>query len=168
MKRQLRIEGEVAFIPLTQGYEAVIDAADAPLVSGSNWRALVRPRTIYAQRHSLVIDGVRPATFLHRAIMRAPTGMEVDHIDGNGLNNRRSNLRLATHAENGRNARIRSDNTSGFKGVFQHKRDGSWRAQIHVDGRNKYLGVFRTPEDAHAAYVQAAANLHGPFARVSS
>ena len=94
-----------------------------------------------------------------------PDEMQVDHIDGNPKNNRIENLRLATHAENMRNSKIRSDNTSGIKGVEWYKSRNRWRAKIRVDGKTKTLGYFHTIEEAEAAIVAARNNLHGDFAR---
>lgn len=155
--RPIRIEGDVAYVPLTRGYEAVIDAADVHLVDGRYWHALVRKHTVYA----------RCGVFIHRTIMGAPLGMEVDHINGDGLDNRRSNLRLATHAQNTRNRRRPRTNTSGFKGVHLHKSAGKWVAQITNAGKYLYLGLFETPESAYAARVAASAELHGEFGRVA-
>lgn len=89
----------------------------------------------------------------------------VDHIDGDKLNNNRRNLRWATTHENGRNAKMRSDNTSGYKGVSYHKSNGKWRSRINDCGKNRHLGYFDTAEEAAAAYRAAAICLHGEFAR---
>lgn len=163
--RPIRIEGNVAYIPLTKRYEAVIDAADVPLVSGHNWHAAEKPRTTYAVSKERR-GGNLMELQLHRAILSAPDGMQTDHIDGDGLNNRRCNLRLATPSENARNQRRARDNTSGFKGVWWHKGRRKWQAQIMAGGRQKYLGLFNTAEEAHAAYCEAARSLHGEFARI--
>lgn len=90
------------------------------------------------------------------------TEFEVDHINGDRTDNRSSNLRLCTRSGNAANARIRKDNKSGFKGVT--KRGQEWLASIKKDKKTLHIGVFQTPEDAHAAYVTAAAKLHGEFA----
>jgi hypothetical protein len=90
--------------------------------------------------------------------------VQVDHINGNGLDNRKANLRLATVAENSQNARRRKDNASGFKGVYWDKYWKRWKAQIRYDGKCKRLGTFSTPEEAHEAYCRAAQDFHGQFA----
>lgn len=90
--------------------------------------------------------------------------LELDHINGICNDNRIANLREASHAENSRNGRVRSTNSSGFKGVCWHKAAKKWQAQITVDGSNKHLGLFLTAEAAHAIYRKAAAELHGEFA----
>lgn len=89
----------------------------------------------------------------------------IDHINSTRLDNRFSNLREATHAENRRNVGKQTNNSSGFKGVCWHNQTQRWQAQIAVNGRNKYLGLFDTPEAAHAAYRVAAEKLHGEFSR---
>lgn len=92
---------------------------------------------------------------------------QIDHINGDRKDNRISNLRLATNAQNAANSRRRAHNTSGFKGAFFHKRRNRWMAQIGVNGRQFHLGYFDTPEAAHAAYCEAAREHYGEFARAS-
>lgn len=173
MKRPIRIEGEVAFVPLTQGYEAVIDAADIGLVNGVNWRAHVERRAdgsiinVYAVRWAGIQNGKRRYVAMHRVIAETPDGMETDHKDANGLNNRRHNLRSATTAQNQHNARMPTHNTSGIKGVCPDRRRGNWRAQIVLSGRQIFLGSFSNIEDAAAAYAKASAKLHGEFGRAA-
>jgi HNH endonuclease/AP2 domain len=91
----------------------------------------------------------------------------IDHRDGNRANNRLSNLRVATSSQNNANRPLPRHNTSGFKGVHFDRRLRKWKACICKDWRTKYLGVFPTPEAAHAAYVAAARKLHGEFARMA-
>ncbi len=159
--RPIRIEGDVAYVTLTKGYEAVIDASDVPLVAGHHWRANLSLNTVYALTTK---PGTRGSSVLmHRILMGDDAGPHVDHKDGNGLNNRRSNLRAATVAQNQYNARLRKDNSSGFKGVYRVKSARKWRACIKLNGVERYLGQFSNPEDAHAAYVQASMQLHGEF-----
>lgn len=155
--RGFRFDGDVAFIPLSRGLEAVIDAEDAHLVANRNWCALKSKRTFYA-----VNSMGGKMIYLHRMIM--PGYPEIDHRDGDGLNCRKHNLRPAEHAQNSKNKRISTRNTSGFKGVFRHKQ-GRWQASIQVDYRTIYLGLHDTPEAAHAAYAEASARLHGEFGR---
>jgi hypothetical protein len=164
--RPLRVVGNLAYVPLTKGYEAVIDADDARLVEPWRWSAKVTKWTVYAER-SYRDNGTRFTVKMHRSILGAEAGALVDHRDGNGLNNRRGNLRFATRAENARNRRIGKDNTSGFKGVTFYKPYGTWRAQICVDNHKMHLGYFDTPEGAYAEYCAASERLHGNFSKVS-
>jgi len=101
---------------------------------------------------------------MHRVILDAPPAVEVDHINRNGLDNRRANLRLATRAENTRNAKLSRRNTSGFRGVSFDHFSGRWLAIVKSDGKTYRLGAFATPEEAAFAYDFAAAALHGEFA----
>jgi len=89
----------------------------------------------------------------------------IDHIDGNKLNNRFRNLREATRSENNSNSKRPANNSSGFKGVSYRKQVGRWTAQITVNNKRSHIGYFNTPEAAHAAYVRAAKQSRGEFAR---
>ena len=164
--RPIRVVGSLAYIPLTKGYEAIIDAADVHLVEGYNWFALARHgKTVYARRNTP--GPIQRTVLLHRAICQTPDGLQLDHRDGNGLNNSRANLRFASIAQNQQNKRLRQDNTSGLKGVDFHKGNGLWRARIQANGKSKCLGYHTTPEAARAAYAEASALLHGDFARTA-
>lgn len=166
--RHITIEGDVAFVPLTRGYTAVIDAADVHLVAGHNWHAIVAKNAVYARRWENVGVRRRRAVILHRVILGvSDQTIEVDHIDRDGLNNRRVNLRKCSKAENGHNSRKQINNKSGFKGVYWDTRNKGWRAQITVYGERKHLGLFATAEEAHTAYSAAAHKFHGSFARVA-
>lgn len=101
------------------------------------------------------------------AIIGAPLGLDVDHKDGNSLNNRRLNMRLATVSQNQHNARTRIDSTTGVKGVGFHKATGMWQAKIRLRGRLIWLGRFPTIPEATAAYAEASARLHGKFRRIA-
>jgi len=165
-KKKIRVESCVAYVPLTKGYEAVIDIDDLDIVSNHNWYALVLPKVVYAARTE-TRNGKTYCILMHRAILCAKDGFLVDHSDCNGLNNRRNNLRLATRQQNQCNQRISASNTSGFKGVTWCKSDLRWKAQIGHKGKNYFLGNYKTPEMAYEAYVKASAELHGEFGRVN-
>lgn len=168
--RPIRVEGNVAYVPLTKGYEAVIDVADVKNVAKWNWqanpdrRANGTIRTVYAQRSGPTLNGKQPLVQMHRALLLPPDGSYVDHIDGDGLNNRRSNLRLATKEQNGYNARTPITNTSGLKGVSWDGESGKWRAQIMHNGKKVNLGRFLSREEAYLAYCNASAIMRGEFA----
>lgn len=147
-----------------------IDPQDADLVHAHNWRIHKNGRTFYVVR-TLRKQTKRSEQQLHRLILARMLGRELeasevcDHINGDGLDNRRANLRPATARENQHNARKRIDNVSGHKGASFHKATGKWQAQIQIDGKVTYLGYYATAELAHAAYREAAARFYGEFAR---
>lgn len=162
--RPIEFFGDIAVIPLSNGRFAIIDAADAPLVEGRNWHAARSRNTFYARTNDLRREGRgRGSLRLHRVILGAADGTEVDHIDGNGLNNRRCNLRSTTTGENQRNAKLRKDNRTGLKGVS--RRGDRWVARITHEKQLIYLGTYDEALAAYAAYCTAAENLHGEFAR---
>ena len=152
-------------IPLTQGKVAQIDEADLELVSGYKWYAHKDKNTFYAYANVRRADGSWTKVKMHRLILGlTDRKTQADHCDGNGLNNRRVNLRACKNTENQWNARIRADNISGFKGVDWCKRSGKWRAKICANGKQKSLGYFATPEAAYEAYCRAAIEMRGAFA----
>lgn len=153
-------------IPLSQGYIAKIDDADWPLVSGHSWHAYVHPRggNVYAKATVRKGRG-KSVVWMHRVILGARPGQIVDHANGDGCDNRRSNLRLCSHRENMRNRRAARTNKLGLKGVYQ---DGSrFRAIIMVDKRQMPAGNFNCPLKAARAYDVAAMRHFGEFARLN-
>jgi len=165
--RQLCFKGNYAYVPLTRGYEAIIDLDDALIVQSFNWHVCFTGGTPYA-RCSKLRDaaGKRIKASLHRRIMRPAADQLVDHINGNGLDCRRMNMRLANHTQNARNCCIRDDNTSGFKGVGFHKASKLWVARISVNGKRIHLGCFATAKDAHDTYCDASKDYHKEFGRL--
>jgi hypothetical protein len=108
---------------------------------------------------------------MHRVILSPPDGLQVDHVDGNGLNNQRTNLRLCTHTENCRNSRLAKKRVHfqcRFKGVaFERSRKHCWKAHIRTPNGQKTLGRFDTQEAAACAYNAAARELFGDFANLN-
>lgn len=153
-------------IQLTRGYIATVDDADFESVSRFKWHAAPKGKTVYAARRLSTREGKR-ITYLHIVIMRPPKGFRVDHIDGNGLNCRRANLRVCSHAENLQNRPKSRNNTAGYKGVCWNKAARKWQAQILANGKKTYLGLHLTPEEAAIAYNEAAIQYHGSFARLN-
>jgi hypothetical protein len=107
------------------------------------------------------------ATLLHRLILSAPPGSVVDHINGDPSDNRRENLRICSHTENMRNRKVSKSNKLGLKGVHWDRGRSRYRALIWVDGKKKWLGSYKTAEEAKAAYDSAAPIYHGEFARLA-
>jgi hypothetical protein len=154
-------------IPLTRNKVAIIDSSDYDLVAGYHWYTNVGNTTFYAVSFARRLDGSPQHLRMHRILMNAPDDLQVDHIDGNGLNNSRCNLRLATRAENTHNQRIREGTSSRYKGVVLEKRYGRWMARVGFNGIQYYLGMFGSEEDAARAYDQKALELFGEFAKLN-
>lgn len=162
------IEGESCRkIALTQGQWALVSAVDYPALMEHNWIAWWNPKTrSYYARRAEKHGGKAYAVMMHNAVFGpvAP-GNRVDHRSVDSLDNRRFNLREATHAQNMCNSGKRSNNTSGYKGVTWSKQHRKWLAQIRLNRINHFLGLFDDPKLAHQAYCEAAKRLHGEFAR---
>jgi hypothetical protein len=159
-------------IPLTQGQVAIVDDEDFAHINQYKWHAQrQRNGRFYAVRLTSTSEG-RKLLCMHRVILglSREDPREVDHKEPPlTLDNRRSNLRIATGSQNHANSLRARNNTSGFKGVvFQHAKPAHykrWRAVIKVHGKRISLGVYATPEEASAAYKTAASKYHGEFAR---
>jgi hypothetical protein len=153
-----------AIIPLTQGKVAVVSAHRYEYLSWWAWYARKDKKNgvWYAERK----DG-RKTVSMHRQITNAPPDREVDHKDGDGLNNTDENLRVCTTSQNQANSRISSLNTSGFRGVSWNKRSGKWEAKIKHNGKRVYLGLFSDPKEAARMWDTAAFALRGNFARLN-
>ena len=150
-------------IPLTQGLSAIVDDADYDRLSKHKWYAHRQHGPVYAERKTTV-KGKQITIKMHREVMGNFPGV-IDHIDGNGINNARSNLRFASTIENACNRKVMSTNTSGQKGVYFAKSMGKWRASICKQGKRINLGSFSCFEDAKMAYIKASKIIHGCFAR---
>jgi hypothetical protein len=141
-------------LKLTRGMVALVDDDDFEKVNKYNWCICNAKYRIYAK--SVVGD-------LHRFILNPPKGKVVDHINGNGLDNRKENLRICDPKENVRNARRGTDNKSGHNGIYWHKASKKWMARITVDYKDIYLGVFENIEDAIKSRREAEAKYFGEF-----
>lgn len=162
-------------IPLTKGQYAIMDAADYEWLLRWEWTAnwssqmqsyyVMRTETILSRKQ---IGRRQISVRMHREILGLKRGdsRQGDHINGNTLDNRRANLRVATLTENLRNKRRYKNNMSGFKGVsLVGLKRTPWIANIQVNGNQQKIGCYKTAEEAYAAYCEAAIKLHGEFAR---
>jgi hypothetical protein len=153
-------------IPLTRGLVAIVDEADYDLVMAhQRWKADRHGRTYYAVVNLWSGGECVGAVRMHRLIL--PGAEMVDHINGDGLDNRRCNLRVATNMQNQWNAGRRADNSSGYKGVSLRRATGKWYAYIRVNGFQHSLGFHDTAEHAARARDAAALEMHGEFARLN-
>jgi len=157
-------------IKLTQGKFTLVDDCDYEYLNQWKWYAHRCGNIFYAVRGSRKDECKKPKLIrMHRVIVQR-MGMEfqeVDHIDMNGLNNQRFNLRVATHQENAFNQNKYKNNTSGHKGVDWYKPYQKWRTRIMVNGKNIHLGYFDDIDDAARAYNKAAMQHFGEFARLN-
>lgn len=141
-------------IPLSQGKFALVDDADFEWLNQWSW----------CYNKGYAVRNKKPRS-MARLLLDAPASMQVDHKNGDSLDNRRENIRLATQAENQHNRRVFAKNKSGYKGVdLFHKR---WRAQIKFNNKKIYLGYYDTPEDAARAYDKAARLYFKEFASLN-
>ncbi len=156
--------GEMGFVGLTQGAVALFSAADLHVVEGYAWQRRPRGRTAYASRRGDAARGEPETVFMHRAILGGDAP-HTDHRDGDGLDNRRGNIRGCTAAENLRNRRKQVRARVPFKGVSFFS--GKFVAAIKIDGTRLHLGRHPTPEAAARAYDRAALEHFGAFARTN-
>ena len=154
-------------ITLTQGKVATVDDGDFETLSCFKWCAVkVKTGHYYAMR-SIRANGKKVNISMHRAIMQAQKGNEIDHRDRNPLNNQRDNLRFCTHQQNGMNRAKTTNTASRYKGVTWSRHTGKWQASIMHDKKSIYLGVFPAEEDAARAYDVAARERFGEYCKTN-
>jgi len=147
-------------IPLTQGKVALVDDADYDALMVRSW--------CYSGGYAWAkINGRKES--MHRFLMNAPKGMDVDHINGNGCDNRRCNMRLATRTQNNHNRHRQTmpGSVSQYKGVYWDKTNGKWAAGVRINGKQHFLGYFVSEIDAARAYDSAAKQLTDGFATLN-
>jgi hypothetical protein len=152
-------------VPLTKGQVMFVDDADYALATTRRWCAVwdEHSQSYRAKGNIKTSGGYKQVTF-HRWLLNAPPESQVDHRDGNPLNNQRENLRLATHGQNQQNKKRQRNNLSGFKGVCYVTAKRKYKAYISKDGKRYNLGYFGTAQEAADAYAEMAKELHQEFA----
>lgn len=148
-------------IPLTKGLVALVDDADFELVAQYSWRARLYGRTHYAEAPTKM-HGILTTIRMHSLIMEPGTGLEVDHRNHNGLDNRRENLRVCTHRQNCANRRYERARP-GYRGVYPS--GANWKAVINRDGRQFNLGHYPCEVMAAVAFDRELLATHGEFAK---
>lgn len=159
-------------IPLTKGRFALVDDDDFAWLSQWSWSAVelkrkTLPSVWYAKRHS---TWKGPSRYMHREILIRHLESEkpcTDHENGDGLDNRKDNIRFCSHAENNSNKRKSLNKTSKFKGVHWFKEQNTWVAHICHDGKSRHIGCFKNEADAAKAYDLAAMRHFGQFAKLN-
>jgi len=137
-------------IPLTQDKIALVDDDDYGELCKFKWHAYIGNNTWYAKRNSSMVSGKRHTIKMHTAIICTPLGMQVDHINGNGLDNRRENLRIVTCRQNGQNLHIQK--SSKYPGVSWNKNAKKWQSTIRIDGKKHHLGYSDDEFTAYSLY----------------
>lgn len=152
-------------ILLTKGKIALVSDRDFPALKKWKWHAFYNSdsEVWYARRNIRLPNGKQRGVLMHQVLL--PGHKQIDHRDGNGLNNQRGNIRPCSRSENNGNRGPSSNNTSGHKGVFLFK--GKWMAQIGMGGKLIYLGLFKSRKSAAIAYNVAAQKHFGEFAKLN-
>ncbi len=164
--RKIRYGCSFRKILLTQGKYAIVDADDYQRLSKYKWRICGDGRWTHYATRGIKRGGKWRNIRMHREIIKVPEGMVIDHINGNGLDNRKVNLRAATIAENGWNSRKRKSK-SKYRGVWWQKQLKKWRVEIWFNGNRKHIGYFENVREAAKAYDRAARKYHGQFAALN-
>ena len=157
-------------IPLTKGKSAIVDNNDYDILAKYSWYSNESSTTPYAYRSRWISGENRSVEIpMHHVVMNCVgRGEEVDHINGNGLDNRKENLRFVTRAQNNWNQKPRNCTSSRYKGVSWNKRREYWESYIQVNNRKHHLGSYQNEEMAALAYDLSALCMRGEYARVNN
>jgi hypothetical protein len=169
-------------IPLTKGMYAIVDVRDYEFLRKREWHVQPGINTYYAIT-TIFIKGKRKRVSMHRYLLKSDFAkcdtqktiqsnlrgkLVVDHINGNGLDNRRANLRFCTYAQNNCNKRIKAKGASKYRGVLKSRNSNKpWQAKIHINNKRIIIGLFKTQLEAALAYDSAARKYHGQFATLN-
>ncbi len=154
---------KMKLIPLTKGLFAKVDEEDFEYLSQFKWQVMRCSTSLYASRH-LRGAGVDTKILMHREILNPQKGLVVDHINYDGLDNRRSNMRICTKSGNNKNRRKAANCTSQYLGVYFHRHTKKWMAQSNWMRKHIYIGIYNTEEEAAMAYNEVALKQAGEFA----
>jgi flagellar basal body P-ring protein FlgI len=156
-------------IKLTQGKYTTVDNEDFERINQFKWYAHYRNGNWYAIRNTKRINSKQTLIRMHRFIMNCPKKLEIDHISHNTLDNQKVNLRICTRSQNNMNRKIQQkrETSSKYKGVSWHKSNKKWEAQIKLNGKNIYLGIYKIEVEAARAYDKKAKELFGEFANLN-
>lgn len=154
-------------IPLSKNRNAIVDDSDYELLNGYKWCCDSKNYAMRSEKRSETGRQKRSVVYMHRVIMKAKKGVQVDHINGDSLDNRKTNLRLASHSENMRNRKLQKNNTTGYKGVWYNKKRQKYIATIKTNGQSRTIKSADTALEAAEAYNKRALELYGDFARLN-
>ena len=154
-------------IKLTKNKIALVDNEDYESLNKYKWYASEVKGVFYAKRNVLRSNKGQETILMHRVVLPSPIELDVDHIDNNGLNNQKSNLRVCTRSQNIMNSSLSNKNKSGYKGVSWHKGNNRYMSYIKLEYKQIHLGSFSDPIDAALAYDVAAIKYHGEFAKTN-
>lgn len=155
-------DSDQQLISLNKGLFAIVDREDYESISKYHWYVTADG---YAKHTFRSPDKPDKSILMHRYIMKTPQDLLTDHINGDKLDNRKSNLRFATPLQNAANRKMVTSNTSGYVGVDKRPY-GKWRASIKINKKSFHIGNFDSPDIAHAAYLEKAKEIHGEFVRL--
>lgn len=153
-------------LQLSQGKSCWVDSADYALIQDYRWRTLSTKGKFYVIGRKIGSHWRSPNTLLHRFLTGATGAVDVDHIDGNGLNNSRVNMRICSRSLNMCNRTFQLNSKSKIKGVSWSTRNKGWQAHICLYGKREYLGTYKDKRQAQECYNKRAAILHGEFSKV--